>query len=90
LHKNALILFPIPTKKNYYYRVIPSADLPRKNLEDKNCIVSLIADALGGESYATPIVARFSGNNLEMEKNWELMSDIERDALISKKIVRNL
>ena len=78
------------TKKNYFYRVIPSADLPRKKLEDKNFIVALIADALSGENYAMPLVARFSGNNLAIEKNWELMSDIERDDLISKKIVRNL
>ena len=77
-------------KKKYFYRVIPSADLPRKKLENKNFIVSLIADALSDENYAVPLVARSSGNNLEMEKNWELMSDIERDALISKKIVRNL
>lgn len=79
-----------PTKKNYFYRVIPSADLPRKKFENKNFIVALIADALSGENYAVPLVARSYGNNLEMEKNWELMSDIERDDLLSKKIVRNL
>jgi hypothetical protein len=79
-----------PTKKNYFYRVIPSADLTRKKFEDQNFIVSLIADALSGENYAIQLVTRSFVNNLEMEKNWELMSDIERDALISKKIVLNL
>ena len=79
-----------PTKKNYFYRVIYSANLQLKTFKDQNCIVGIIADALRGENYATPLVARFSGNNLEMEKNWELMSDIERDDLISKKIVRDL
>jgi hypothetical protein len=59
-------------------------------LKDKNFIVSLIADALSGENYAVQLVARSSVNNLEVEKNWELLSDIERDDLISKKIVRNL
>lgn len=51
---------------------------------------SIIADAILGEPQVAQLVARSSGNNLEMEKNWELMSDIERDDLISKKIVRNL
>ena len=53
-------------------------------------IASLIADAILNDPQAVQLVARSSGNNLEMEKNWELMSDIERDDLISKKIVRNL
>jgi hypothetical protein len=56
----------------------------------KNSIASLIADAILNDPQAVQLVARSSGNNLEMEKNWELMSDIERDDLISKKIVRNL
>ncbi len=56
----------------------------------QNTIAALIADAILNDPQAVQLVARSSGNNLEMEKNWELMSDIERDDLISKKIVRNL
>lgn len=83
--KRLNFIFTYSDKKNYFYRVIPSADLTRKKLADKNFIVSLIADALRGENYAVQLVTRSSVNNLEMKKNWELMSDIERDALISKK-----
>ena len=79
-----------PAKKKYYYRVLDSANLPRKTLEDENRIVALIADALRGENYVVPLVARSSSNNLEMEKDWELMSDIDKDELIHKKIFRNL
>ena len=56
----------------------------------KNSIASLIADAILNDPHAVQLVARSTGNNLEIEKNWEFMSDIERDDLISKKIVRNL
>lgn len=79
-----------PAKKKYFYRVLDSANLPRKTLEDKNRIVSLIADALRGENYAVQLVARSSSNNLEMEKDWEFMSDLDKDELIHQKIFRNL
>ena len=35
-------------------------------------------------------VARSNGNNLEMEKNWELMSELDKDELLDKEIVREL
>ena len=79
-----------PTKKKYFYRVIDSADLPRKILADENSIVSIIADALCGENYAVQLVARSSTNNLEIEKNWECMSDLDKDELLHQKIFRNL
>ena len=55
-----------------------------------NTIASIIADALLNDPKAVQLVARSSGDNLEMEKNWELMSDLEREALIRKTILRNL
>ena len=70
-------------RRTTYYRVFKS------NYSDKTA-ASLIADAFLREPQAAQLVARSSGNNLEMEKTWELMSDIERDDLISKKIFRNL
>jgi hypothetical protein len=76
------------SKKNYFYRVIPSANLPQK---DQNFIVSLIADALRGENYAVPLVARSSGNlEMEMEKEWELMSDLDKDEFLHKQIFCDL
>ena len=79
-----------PTKKNYFYRVNDSANLSKKISADQNSIVSLIADALSGEKNAVPLVARSTGNNLEMEKSWELMSELDKDEIKHKEIFRNL
>ena len=51
---------------------------------------ALIADAILREPQAVQLVARSSGNNLEMEKDWELMSDLDKDELLHKKIFRDL
>ena len=56
---------------------------------DKRAAV-LIADAFLGDSHAAQLVARSSGNNLEMEKDWELMSELDKDELIHKQIFRDL
>lgn len=53
-------------------------------------LVSLIADAILMEPQAAQLVARFDGNNLETEKDWELMTDFEKDEIIRKKIIREL
>ena len=59
-------ILEIPAKKKYFYRMIDSANLPRRTLSDQNSIISIIADALRGENYAVQLVARSAGNNLEM------------------------
>ena len=51
---------------------------------------SLIADAILFEPQAVQLVARSDGNNLEMEKDWEMMSEFDKDELIRKKIIREL
>jgi hypothetical protein len=51
---------------------------------------ALIADAFLGDSHAAQLVARSSSNNLEMEKDWELMSDLDKDELLHKQIFRDL
>lgn len=51
---------------------------------------SVIADALMREAQAVQLVARSSGNGLEMETSWELMSELDKDELIHKKILREL
>lgn len=70
-------------RRTTFYKILES------KYSDKTA-AALIADAILREPQAAQLVARSSGNNLEMEKDWELMSDIERDNLISKKIFRDL
>ena len=78
-------------KKNLVYRVIQPVNHSAKNTSLKeNELVAIIADALMGEPYAVQLVARSSGNNWEMEKDWELMSELDKDELINKKMIREL
>ena len=62
----------------------------KTSTSSKNDLVAIIADALLAEQYAVPLVARLDGKFLEMEKDWELLSDLEKDELIQKQIVREL
>ena len=55
-----------------------------------NSLASIIADAILKEPEAAQLVARFGGDNLEMEKDWEMMSEFDKDELIRKKIIREL
>lgn len=55
-----------------------------------NKAASLIADAILFDPQAVQLVARFSGDNLEMEKDWEMMSEFDKDEIIRKKIIREL
>ena len=71
-------------KVNTRYRVTVSDTL------SNNKAASLIADAILFEPEAVQLVARFSGNNLEMEKDWEMMSEFDKDEIIRKKIIREL
>ena len=78
-------------KQNRVYRVIRSENNSTKNETLKeNELATIIADALLGESYAVQLVARSDGNNLEMEKDWEMMSEFDKDEIIRKKIIREL
>ena len=78
-------------KRNRVYRVIqPVNDSAKTTSLKENELAAIIADALLSEPYAIQLVARSSGNNLEMEKDWELMSELDKDELIDKKIVREL
>ena len=78
-------------KQNRVYRVIPSqSDSGKTSALKENELTAIIADALLGEPYAVQLVAHFDGNALEMEKDWELLSDLEKDELIQKQIVREL
>ena len=73
------------------YRVIqPESNSTKTPTLKENELVAIIADALLAEPYAVQLVARSSGNNLEMEKDWEMMSKFDKDEIIRKKIVREL
>ena len=71
-------------KINTRYRVTCSDTLSNSKA------ASLIADAILFEPQAVQLVARFGGNNLEMEKDWEMMSEFDKDEIIRKKIIREL
>ena len=71
-------------KVHIRYRVTVSDTLT------KNQAASVIADAILFDPQAVQLVARFNGNNLEMEKDWELMSEFDKDEIIHKKIIREL
>ena len=71
-------------KVNTRYRVTVSDTL------SNNKAASLIADAILFDPQAVQLVARFDGNALEMEKDWEMMSEFDKDEIIRKKIIREL
>ena len=78
-------------KQNRVYRVIqPESNSTKTSSLKENELTAIIADALLAEPYAVRLVARSTGNNLEMEKDWEMMSELDKDELINKKIVREL
>ena len=74
-------------RDSYYtrYKVVSPNDSATKD-----SVVSLIADAILMEPQAVQLVARFGDNNLETEKDWEMMSDFEKEEFLRKKIVREL
>ena len=71
-------------KVNTRYRVMVSDTLT------KNQAASIIADAILFEPEAVQLVARSDGNNLETEKDWEMMSEFDKDEIIRQKIIREL
>lgn len=78
-------------KQNRVYRVIqPESNSTKTSALKENELVAIIADALLGESYAVQLVARFGDDNLEMDKDWEMMLESDKDELINKKMVREL
>ena len=78
-------------KQNRLYRVIqPVNDSAKTTSLKENELTAIIADALMGEPYAVQLVARFDGNALEMEKDWEMMTEFDKDEIINKKMIREL
>ena len=78
-------------KQNRVYRVIANnADSTKTSDLKENELAAIIADALLGEPNAVQLVARFGDNNLEMDKDWEMMLESDKDEFIRKKIIREL
>lgn len=71
-------------KCSTYYKVNSS------DSSSNNSAASLIADAILQEPQAVQLVARSSDNNLEMDKSWVLMSELDKDERRHKKILREL
>ena len=77
--------------QNKFFRVFyPDNAVVKNSPANKNLIASIIADALSGEQNAVQLVAYSSSGTLEMEKSWNLMSELDKDELIHKKIMREL
>ena len=68
------------------YKVV-SSDNSRSSCES---MASVIADAILREPDAVQCVARFNGDDLEMEKSWQLMTVFDKAELIRKKMIREL
>lgn len=81
---NALEVRVARDKVGTRYRVTNSDNL------SNNSMATIIADAILFEPEAVQLVARLDGNNLEMEKDWEMMSEFDKDEIIRKKIIREL
>ncbi|MBR0287915.1 MAG: hypothetical protein IJQ82_02950, partial [Selenomonadaceae bacterium] len=78
-------------KQNRLYQVIqPVNDSAKTTSLKENELTDIIADALMDEPYAVQLVARLNGNFLEMEKDWEMMTEFDKDELINKKMIREL
>ena len=71
-------------KVNTRYRVTVSDTLTNGQA------ASLIANAILFAPQAVRLVARSNGNNLEIEKDWEMMSEFDKDEIIRQKIIREL
>ncbi len=68
----------------------PSTRYELVTSDNSNSAASIIADAILNESTAVQLVARSTGNNLDTEKIWELMSELDKDELQRNKIVHEL
>ena len=81
---NALKIQLTLDKPNTCYKV--------NNSDNSSCnsLASIIADAILSDPQAAQLVARFDGDNLEMEKDWEMMTEFDKDEIIRKKIIREL
>ena len=72
-------------KRNTHYKTVTAENSP-----SNFSAADTIADAILLDPQTVQLVARSTGNNLEMDKDWELMSELDKDEFLRKKIVREL
>ena len=77
-------------QKSVFRELPPKNESVKVAENDPNFIVDLIADALNGNENAVHLVAYCPDDCLEMDKTWSLMSELDKDELIHKKIMREL
>lgn len=84
-------LFSSKRSQHFCFKVLPS-DKPYATLPDKSSVslAALIADAILQEPDAVQLVAYCPDDYLEIDKTWALMSELDKAALIWKKMVREL
>ncbi|MBR6012825.1 MAG: MobA/MobL family protein, partial [Selenomonadaceae bacterium] len=74
-------------KRPIHYKVVDPEKLPDQS---KISLVSTIANAILREPDAVQLVAYCPDNCLEMEKDWDLMTDLDKEEILQKKIYREL
>ncbi|MBR1395955.1 MAG: MobA/MobL family protein, partial [Selenomonadaceae bacterium] len=74
-------------KPHTLYRFVGNENIQKP--DDNNSIAAIIADAILREPEAAQLVARLEGG-LEMDKNWDLMSELDKDELEFKRMLREL
>ena len=74
-------------KPRTLYRFVGNENIQKP--DDNNSIASIIADAILREPEAAQLVACLE-DGLEMEKNWELMSELAKDELETKRLLREI
>ena len=77
-----------------YRLVMPKTSPQGATRENGTALVksaaSVIADAMLGDPEAVQLVARSSGDGLETEKTWTLMTKLDKDALRRKALLRDI
>ena len=74
-------------KTAHFFKVVGGV----KGNQQKNIsIATTIADAIMRDPKAVSLVAHSSGKDLEMEKSWELMSELEKDEMKLKKLLSRI
>ena len=74
-------------KTSHFFKVVGGV----KGNQQKNIsTATTIADAIMSDPKAVSLVAHSSGKDLEMEKSWELMSELEKDEMKLKNLLSRI
>ena len=95
---NAVKLWLAHENPRTLYRIVKAKDANRTKtgvFADNNQVLlksatSIIADAMLGDREAAQLVARASGDSLETDRTWTLMTKLDRQAMRMKALLRDL